>query len=181
MSDEPQSRPSERNEWNCSPDELSKEIGSFIDEFETFTPELFAEVNFHLLRQAGLTKSSRNAFCRVSIKNKHCINCEFLYIAKKCPLWSRLYKVIDWNLVERAPPCIRLAFAKKSIKTVANYLVQVNLILPPFYRARGVLSCNLMRRWSYCTPNEYCRAMKTNRVLEYGSARERVKLSRKHK
>ncbi|TFG33693.1 hypothetical protein EU527_07350 [Candidatus Thorarchaeota archaeon] len=168
------------DEWNPSPMELSKELGLFIEEFETFTPEHFAQVNFHLLRRAGLTKSSRNELCRVSIKNKHCINCEFLYVAKKCLLWSRLYKIIDWGIVERSPPCIRLAFAKKTIKTVANYLVQVNLISPPFYKVRGALSCNLMRRWGYCVPNEYCRAMKTNNVLEYIPARERVKLSREH-
>jgi len=181
MGEAPQSKSTEKNEWNCSPEELSRELGVFIDEFSSFTPELFAEVNFHLLRQAGLTKSSRNSLCRVSIKNKHCPNCELLYVAKKCMLWSRLYRIIDWNLVERSPPCIRLAFVKKSIRTVTNYLVQASLISPPFYRAHGILSCNLMRRWGYCTPNEYCRAMSTNRVLEYGSARERVKLSRKHK
>ena len=181
MSEEPQLKSREKSEWTCSPETLSKELGAFIDEFGSFTPELFTEINFHLLRQAGLTKSSRNSFCRVSIKNKHCTNCDLLYVAKNCILWSRLYKIADWKLVERSPPCIRLAFVKKSIRTVTNYLVQANLISPPFYKARGILSCNLMRRWGYCTPNEYCRAMKTNRVLEYGSAREHVKLSRKHK
>ncbi len=180
MSVEPKSSSTDNDEWNCSPTELSKELGAFIEEFESFTPELFAEVNFHLLRRASLTKSSRTIFCNSSIKHKHCVNCELLYVAKKCPLWSRLYKIITWRLVERSPPCIRLAYAKKSIKTVTNYLVQTNLISPPFYKARGILSCNLMRRWGYCTPNEYCRAMKTNRVLEYVSARERVKMSRRH-
>lgn len=171
---------SNEEEWNISPAQLSMELGSFIKEFESFTPELFAEVNFHLLRRASLTKSSRNELCKVSIKYKHCPSCKLLYVARECPLWSRLYKIINWNLVERAPPCIRLAFAKKSIKTVTNYLVQTNLISPPFYKSRSVLSCNTMRRWGYCTPNEYCKAMKTNRVLEYLSARERVKLSRNH-
>ncbi len=180
MSEESHSIYTEKNDWNCSFSALSKEIGVFINEFGSFTPELFAEVNFHLLRKAGLTKSSRNALCRSSIKGKHCISCDLLYVAKKCLLWSQLYKIITWNLIERSPPCVRLAFAKKSIRTVANYLVQANLISPPFYKSRGILSCNLMRRWGYCTPNEYCRAMKTNRVLEYGPARERVKLSRKH-
>lgn len=181
MSKENQSSILNEDEWNYGPAELSKELEQFIEEFKSFTPEYFAQVNFHLLRKGGLTKSSRNGLCRISIKNKYCLKCDFLYVAKKCLLWSRLYKIIDWNLVERSPPCIRLAFVKKTIKTVANYLIQVNLISPPFYKARGVLSCNLMRRWGYCTPNEYCRAMETNNVLEYISARERVKLSREHK
>lgn len=180
MSKEKWSSSSCENEWNCSPKELSQELDLFIEEFESFTPEHFAHVNFHLLRRAGLTKRSRNELCKVSIKYKHCHKCKFLYTAKKCLLWSQLYKIIEWGIVERAPPCIRLAFAKKTIKTVANYLVLTGLISPPFYRVRGVLSCNIMRRWGYCTPNEYCRVMKTNRVLEYASARERVKLSREH-
>jgi len=180
MDKENQQSMSEEDQWNATPDELAKELGMFIEEFGSFTPEHFAQINFHLLRKTGLTKSTRNQLCKISIRNRYCSDCELLYSAKKCLLWSRLYKIIDWPKVERAPPCIRLAFAKKSIRTVTNYLVQTNLISPLFYKARGILSCNLMRRWGYCTPNEYCRAMKTSNVLEYVSAREHVKLSRQH-
>ncbi|MBN2229504.1 MAG: hypothetical protein JW779_07890 [Candidatus Thorarchaeota archaeon] len=178
MSKEEQLPILDTKEWTSTPETVADELRSFVKEFELFTPELFAEVNFHLLRQSGLTKSSRQALCEISIFNKTCPKCELLYSAKKCPLWSRLYKIVTWDIVERAPPCIRLAFAKKTIKTVTNYLVAVNLVSPPFFKSRGAPSCNAMRRWGYCHPNEYCKAMETDNTFEYNAARERVKLSR---
>jgi hypothetical protein len=170
----------DEEEWTSAPEDVAKELQLFAEEFGSFTPELFAEVNFHLLRHAGLTKSTRNELCEISIHSKTCPHCDYLYAAKKCPLWYRLYKIATWDIVKRAPPCIRLAYAKKTIKTVTNYLATVSLIDPPFYKSRGAPSCNALRTWGYCTPNEYCKAMKTDSTLEYNVARERVKVSRKH-
>jgi len=87
-------------------------------------------------------------------------------------------KILIANRGEIAVRIIRSA-KKLGIKTVAIYLSKANLIDAPFYRARGSTSCNLMRRWGYCNPNEYCRAMETENSLEYATARERVKRSRK--
>ncbi|MHA2353316.1 MAG: hypothetical protein ACXAC0_05350 [Candidatus Thorarchaeota archaeon] len=165
--------------WVESAEIVAKELRQFTKEFGAFTPELFVQIKFHLLRGPGLTKQSRDELCELSIHSKTCPKCDLLYVAKKCLLWYRLFKIIRWETVERAPPCIRLAFVKKSIKTVATYLSKANLIDAPFYRARGSTSCNLMRRWNYCQPNEYCRAMERENTLEYIAARERVKRSRK--
>jgi hypothetical protein len=167
----------EESDWLADSAELSGELRIFVDEFQSFTPELFAEMKIHLLR-TGLTKSARDDFCEVSIRSRQCLKCDLLYETKKCLLWYRLYRVIDWAAVERGPPCIRLAFAKKTIRTVANYLTYVNLVDLPFYQKRMPPSCNMMERWGYCNPNEYCRAMKTGNPREYMSARERVKMSR---
>ncbi len=167
----------EADAWVVGDDEISSELVSFAREFDTFTPELFAEMKLHLLR-AGLTKRARNHFCSVSIQSGQCPKCDLLYETKRCLLWSRLYRLVEWKMVERAPPCIRLAFAKKTIKTVVNYLSHVNLIDPPFYPKRTPPSCNMLERWGYCNPNEYCRAMTTGNPREYMSAREHVKLSR---
>jgi hypothetical protein len=167
-------------DWASTSEEVAKELQSFVDEFGSFTPWLFAEVNFHHLRGAGLSKTSRNELCEISIHIKACSKCDLLYAAKKCLLWSRLYKLVTWEIVERAPPCIRLAFAKRTIKTVANYLAATNLLAPLFFKSRGAPSCNSMRHWGYCHPNEYCKAMSTENTFEYIAARERVKLARTH-
>jgi hypothetical protein len=167
------------DEWTASPIIVTEELKSFVREFGSFTPERFTQIKFHLLRGSGLTKPTRDEFCALSITEGMCPKCDLLYTAKKCLLWSRLFKIVKWETVQRAPPCIRLAFAKKSIKTVAIYLTKTNLIDAPFYRAIGSTSCNMMRRWGYCNPNEYCNAMETDNTLEYSSARERVKRSRK--
>jgi hypothetical protein len=168
------------DDWASTPEDVARELVSFVDEFGSFTPQLFAEVNFHHLRGVGLTKASRDELCEISIHIKTCPKCDFLYVAKRCPLWSRLYKMVTWEIVERAPPCIRLAFAKKTIRTVTNYLVSVSLLAPPFFKSRSAPSCNSMKHWGYCHPNEYCKAMKTDNTFEYIAARERVKLSRAH-
>ncbi len=170
----------DEEEWTSTPKEVVKELKLFVEEFGAFTPELFAEVNFHLLRRTGLIKSTQNELCQISIHSKACPNCDLLYVAKKCPLWYRLYKMATWDIVKRAPPCIRLAYAKKTIKTVTNYLAGVNLVNPLFFKSRGAPSCKALRRWGYCNPNEYCRAMKTDSTFEYTAAREIVKISRKH-
>jgi hypothetical protein len=168
------------DDWTSTSETVAKDLQSFVNEFGSFTPQLFAEVNFHLLRGAGLTKTSRDELCEISIHTKTCPKCDFLYVAKKCLLWSRLYRIVTWDIIERTPPCIRLAYAKKTIKTVTNYLVAVNLLSPPFFKSRSAPSCNAMRHWGYCHPNEYCKAMKTDNTFEYIAARERVKLSRTH-
>jgi hypothetical protein len=168
----------DEEDWTEPSETVAKELLQFIEEFGSFTPERFTQIKFHLLRGLGLTRQSRDELCELSIHSKTCPKCDLLYVAKKCLLWYRLFKIVRWSTVERAPPCIRLAFAKKSIKTVANYLTKTNLIDAPFYRARGSTSCNTMRRWGYCHPNEYCRAMETENTLAYNAARERVKRSR---
>jgi hypothetical protein len=168
-----------KEEWTTSSSAVAEELRSFTREFGSFTPERFTQIKFHLLRGSGLTKPTRDEFCALSIAEDLCPRCDLLYAAKKCLLLYRLFKIVKWETVQRAPPCIRLAFAKKSIKTVAIYLTKTNLIDAPFYRAIGSTSCNLMRRWNYCNPNEYCRAMETENTLEYTAARERVKQFRK--
>ena len=165
--------------WTERSEIVAEKLQQYIKEFGTFTPEQFAQIKFHLLRGPGLTRQSRDELCELSIHIGTCPKCDLLYEAKKCLLWYRLFKAVRWETVERAPPCIRLAFAKKSIKTVTTYLSKANLLAPPFYRARGSTSCNVMRRWGYCQPNEYCRAMETENTLEYNAARERVKRTRK--
>ncbi len=167
-------------DWTSTSETVAKDLHSFINEFGSFTPQHFAQVNFHLLRGTGLSKASRDELCEISIHIKTCPKCDLLYVAKKCLLWSRLYKMVTWEIIERAPPCIRLAYAKKTIKTVTNYLVAVNLLAPLFFKSRSAPSCNAMRHWGYCHPNEYCKAMKTDNTFEYIAARERVKLSRAH-
>ncbi len=165
-------------EWIATPEQVAEELRSFVTEFDSFTPEWFAEVKFHLLRHDGLNKESRDELCAVSIFYKTCPKCDSLYKAKKCLLWYRLFKLITEDTIRRAPPCIRRAYSKKSIKTVANYLVRANLIAPPFYKIQNAPSCKIMRRWGYCDPDEYCKAMETETTLAYNAARERVKLSR---
>lgn len=179
MRDEERNPQLDEELWVESDETVVEELRQFTKEFGSFTPELFVQIKFHLLRGPGLTKQSRNELCELSIHSKLCPKCDLLYVAKKCLLWYGLFKIIRWETVERAPPCIRLAFVKKSIKTVAIYLSKANLIDAPFYKARGSTSCNVMRRWGYCQPNEYCRAMETENTLEYIAARERVKRSRK--
>ncbi|MHA2378158.1 MAG: hypothetical protein ACXADO_02190 [Candidatus Thorarchaeota archaeon] len=164
--------------WYGSDEEVSEELQSFITEFGSFTPEWFTDIKFHLLRQAGLTRESRDELCRLSIKHHLCPRCDFLYTAKKCLLWGRLFQLINPKLLDRAPPCIRNAYEKNSIKIVADYLVKANLIEPPFYKARRAPSCGALRRWGYCTPDDYCRAMERESTIAYSAARERVRRSR---
>ncbi|UCE11356.1 MAG: hypothetical protein JSW61_05330 [Candidatus Thorarchaeota archaeon] len=164
--------------WNCTANELAEELRLFISEMGSFTPEHFVQIKFHLLRQSGLTIETRDEFCEVSIHHGHCPRCSSLYVAKECLLWFRLFDVVEWKLVRRAPPCIRSAFRKKSIKNVADYLVKANLIHPPFYKIRRAPGCRAMRRWGYCSEDEYCRAMEKDYTLEYIKAREKVKQSR---
>jgi hypothetical protein len=165
--------------WVESAETVVEELRQFIKEFESFTPELFVQIKFHFLRGPGFIKQSRDELCELSIHSKTCPKCDLLYVAKKCLLWYDLFKIIRWETVERAPPCIRLAFVKKSIKTVATYLSKANLIDAPFYKAYGSTLCKVMRRWGYCQPNEYCRVMENENILEYSAARERLKRSRK--
>jgi hypothetical protein len=161
--------------WNVSAEKLGEELSQFIKEFESFTPEHFTQIKFHVLRHSGLNKGSRNELCRVSIYEELCPNCDLLYVAKKCLLWYQLYSLIDKKIVQRAPPCIKSAFSQKRIKHVTNFLAKANLINPPFYKVRSAPSCKAMRRWGLCNENEYCKQMKTGSTLEYSSAREGVK------
>lgn len=167
------------DDWVASPDTVAEELQSFIKEFESFTPELFVQIKFHLLRGSGLTRPARDELCDLSINHSFCPKCDFLYVAKKCLLWYRLFWTINPNFIERSPPCIKLAFEKNRIKTVASYLAKIHVFNPPFYEPKGGTSCNSMRRYGYCKPNLYCTAMATDYTLEYTAARERVKQSRK--
>ena len=164
--------------WVEGAETVAELLRQYTKEFGSFTPERFVHIKFHLLKGPGLIKQSRDELCELSIHSKTCPKCDLLYVAKKCLLWYRLFKIIRWETVERAPPCIRLAFVKKSIKTVATYLSKSHLIDAPFYKAYGSTLCKVMRRWGYCQPNEYCRAMENENTLEYSAARERVKRSR---
>lgn len=161
--------------WNLGAKQLGEELRQFIDEFGSFNPEYFTQIKFHVLRDSGLGKESRDELCRVSIYEKFCPKCDMLYIAKKCLLWYQLFKLVTWKIVQRAPPCIRSAYAKKRIKHVANFLTKANLVNPPFYKVRSAPSCKAMKRWGLCNPDEYCKEMKTENTLEYRMARERVK------
>jgi len=163
--------------WNCSVNELSDELKSFVTEFGSFTPDWFAEVKFHLLRNSGLTLETRDDFCAVSIQAKQCKKCDDVYQAKQCLLWYRLFKLITQKTVQRAPPCIKASLKQKSIKNVANYLKKANLLSPPFYKARSPPRCGRMSEWGLCTPDNYCKAMKTDNLMEYNDARNRVKMS----
>ncbi len=163
--------------WNATPEEVLHELESFIDEFGSFNPEWFTEVKFHLLRHVGLNQESRDELCELAIHHAMCPKCNLLYTAKRCLLWYRLFRIIRWPLVERAPPCIRMAYAKKNIRTVARYLTKANVITPPFLRVRSAPSCKSMRKWGYCHPDSYCRAMERENTLSYIPARERLKLA----
>jgi hypothetical protein len=163
--------------WTSTEYEVQSELQSFIDEFGAFTPEWFVDIKFHLLRESGLTKKSRNELCRLSIHASLCPKCDFLYVAKRCLLWSRLFR-INPRIIERAPPCIQEAFKNNRIKIVADFLVVANLIDPPFYKVRSAPWCKTLRGWGYCTPDEYCEAMERENTLDYSAARERVKRSR---
>lgn len=165
--------------WAESAETVGKELQQFAREFESFTPELFVQIKFHLLRGSGLTKQSRDELCELSIHSELCPKCDLLYVAKKCLLWYRLFWTINPNFIERSPPCIKLAFEKNSIKTVTSYLAKIHVFNPPFYDAKGGTSCNSMRRYGYCRPDVYCRSMTTDYILEYNAARERVKRSQK--
>ncbi len=164
--------------WAVSPERVAEELCSFIRDMGSFTPEWFAEVKFHLLRQSGLTKESRAELCRISIREGHCMKCEALYQPRNCVLWSRLFSMAKSAMDDRCPPCIRTALAKNSVKTVANFLTSAYLIDAPFYKGRKASSCKTMTQWGYCRPDEYCQKIKSGSPLEYISAREKVKLSR---
>ncbi len=166
------------SEWYATPEQVAEELTSFVIEFDAFTPEWFAEVKFHLLKKEGLTQETRDELCEVAIHYKVCPKCNYLYKAKQCLLWYRLFKLVTWNMVERAPPCIRYAYAKKNIKTVANYFSKINLISPPFYQVRSAPSCRAMQRWGYCKPDDYCNAMERENTLYYNAARDKIKISK---
>ncbi|MFW9909783.1 MAG: hypothetical protein ACFFEF_14525 [Candidatus Thorarchaeota archaeon] len=178
MSSEPDTPYISQEYWNCDVKELLRELNSFIEEFRSFTPDWFAEVKFHLLREPGLTLMTRDEFCSVSIYGKLCGNCDDLYLSKNCRLWYQLFDLIKWRSVQRAPPCIRNALRSKSIKTVANYLKKANLLSPPFYKARATPRCGNMKKWGYCSPDEYCKNMQTDNLLEYTKARQHTKMTR---
>ena len=163
--------------WNCSVDELSEELKSFVSEFGSFTPDWFVEVKFHLLRHSGLTLDTRDEFCEVSIKAKQCGKCDDLYQTKQCLLWYKLFDLISWKTIERAPPCIKASYKQKSISTVANFLKKANLVSPPFYKARSPPRCGKMAEWGLCKPDKYCKVMQTDNLMEYNEARNRVKMS----
>lgn len=163
--------------WNSTEEEVQNELQLFIDEFGAFTPEWFVDIKFHLLRESGLTKESRDELCQLSIHASLCPKCDFLYVAKKCLLWLRLFR-INPMLVERAPPCIQDAFKNNAIKIVADFLKVANLIDPPFYKVHSAPRCRTLKGWGYCNPDEYCEAMDRANTLEYSAARERVKRSR---
>ncbi len=164
--------------WNISSEELLIELRQFISEFGSFTPEWFIEVRFHLTKSSILDKKSRRELCTLSIDGRLCDSCDSLYKARQCHLWSRLYEETRNISLMRAPPCIRLAYLRKSIRKVVDYLVCAGLLTPPFYKVKMAPNCTTMIQWGYCQPDEYCHAMTGKNTLDYIGARERVKLSR---
>lgn len=165
--------------WTASSKKVAEELRSFIRNMGSFTPDWFAEVKFHLLRQSGLTKESRAELCDLSIREGHCRRCEALYKPRNCVLWSRLFSMVRSVVDDRCPPCIRIALGKNSLRTVANFMTSAFLIDAPYYKQRKASSCKAMTQWGYCRPDEYCRDIKGGSPLEYISARERVKLTRR--
>jgi len=178
MSEPPEDYILSEGSWNGNDHEVTKELQAFISEFGSFTPEWFVDIKFHLLRQTGLSMESRDELCILSIENELCPKCDLLYTAKKCLLWLKLFRIIRPALIKRAPPCIKFAYSRNSIKTVADYLVKANLIEAPFYRVRSAPSCKSLRRWGYCDPDEYCKAMERENTIEYVSARDRIRRSK---
>ncbi len=161
--------------WNCTRSILAKELASFVDEFGSFTPPWFAEVKFHLLKHAGLSQESNNEICTVAIENKLCGKCDQLYVTKKCLLWYKLFDLVTWKLVRRAPPCIRNAFKEHQIRTVTDYLTKVNLVSPLFYKAKLPPRCKRMNEWGLCEPDRHCKNMQNDRLSSYRIAREQDK------
>ncbi len=121
--------------WNCSFHELCRELQSFIDEFDAFTPELFAQLRFDLFRKA-LTTRSRMGLCRVAAHAGYCSFCSALYKTKYCLLWFKLFNHIPRRSIQRSPPCIRKAYRNGSIKTVANFLDRISVLDAPFYESK---------------------------------------------
>lgn len=164
-----------KNNWNCTAKELVEEVSSFVQEMGSFTPYHFIQIKFHLLKLSFLNQEAFSEFCEIAIKNRLCPNCKILYKAKECSLWPRLFKLVDREIIRRAPPCIRSAYLKNSIKTVVNYLTAGHLISPPFYKTRSAPSCKAMKNWNYCKEDIYCRRMTTGNTLEYATVRERMR------
>ena len=156
--------------WNCSFHELCCELQSFIDEFDAFTPELFAQLRFDLFRK-GLARRSRMGFCRVAAQAGFCSFCSALYKTKYCLLWFRLFNLIPRRSIQRSPPCIRNAYRRRSIKTVANFLNRINVLDAPFYESRVVPQCETMEEFGYCNPDVICERMSRTNPLEYQSVR----------
>ncbi len=161
--------------WNCTADELAEEIAAFVQEMGSFTPYHFIQIKFHLLKLSFLDQQAFFEFCEVAFENRLCPNCKLLYKAKECPLWSRLFRLVDLELLKRAPPCIKRAFRRHSIRTVVDYLTAAHLINPPFYRKRPSPSCKAMRNWNYCEEDIYCKRMITGNTLEYAKVREKMR------
>ena len=160
--------------WNCSLHELHFELQSFIDEFDAFSPELFAQLRFDLFRH-GLVKKARLELCRVAADAGLCSFCSKLYETKYCLLWFRLYNRIPSRSIQRSPPCIRKAYRKGSIKTVANFLNRVSVLQAPFYESRVVPHCDTMKEFGYCNPDRICERTNRTSPLEYESVRTHLK------
>ncbi len=164
--------------WSASSETVLTELHQFIAEFGSFNPDWFVEVRFHLVKSTVLDQAGRRDLCLLALDDRLCDRCDMLYKARKCLLWYMLYKETRKISLARAPPCIRLAYLRRSIRKVIDYLFHAGLISPPFYRARMAPSCNSMTQWGYCQPDQYCRAMAGKSTLDYLDARERVKLTR---
>ncbi len=162
--------------WNCRVTELSDELVAFVQEFGSFTPDWFAEVKFHLLRDSALDLTTRDEFCQTAIYTKQCGSCDQLYMSRNCLLWYQLFDRIRWKTIARAPPCIKAAYRKKSIKLVANYMTRANLVSPPFYKPRAAPLCKNMQNWGHCEPDQYCKLLRSGKLLDYNAVREHAKM-----
>ncbi|TXT53986.1 MAG: hypothetical protein BAJATHORv1_100071 [Candidatus Thorarchaeota archaeon] len=161
--------------WLEDDSTVAEEIQLFIEEFGSFSPDWFVEINFHLLRADGLVKESKSQFCALAQFEENCQSCDDLYKAKHCPLWYNLFRLVKWHLLRRAPPCIRIAYIRKQIRVVVDFLVQANLLEPPFYHSQVGLSCGYLAEWNFCQPDRYCRFLTCNSPLNYSITRNRIK------
>ncbi|MBD3407864.1 MAG: hypothetical protein GF411_17220 [Candidatus Lokiarchaeota archaeon] len=154
---------------------VAEELHDFITEFGSFNPDWFVEINFHLLRDVGLVEESRLQFCNLSQHEQACVSCDFLYKEKECLLWYDLFKMIRWSVLRRAPPCIRIAYVRKQIRVVVDFLVRVHLLEPPFYKSKGTPNCSWLQEWGLCQSDRYCQSMITRNPLSYSTSRGRIK------
>ena len=97
-----------------------------------------------------------------------CGYCAQLYY-KGCPLLTDLDKTISpWPVLEKLPPCVRLAWVRKSRRLVINYLVNKGTLKLPLWRKIRMAKCRTMKEWGLCQPDVFCQG---NSPLQYDNMR----------
>ena len=88
---------------------------------------------------------------------------------KDCPLLTDLNKTIDqWSTLEKLPPCIRLAWVRKSRRLVVNYLVRKGALKLPLWGKMPMAKCETLKGWGLCQADIFCQG-KT--PLQYNNMR----------